>query len=293
MSDAENGPADDQAEGPSDRRAEPESGAGHVDDYVRRMRPSPEDPPQRVVVLSGLLGDSDRPGWRRLYLSRDLTRYAEFRDEDLVYREAIPAEQAPMRGFESSRVAVRRGARIDFIVSRQGQPLDEFDLDLRIGSRGARVLPVPNTLPGWCPGGSDDFDCYDTPACGYATAVGFTCFCTEATCQPTECGDTCYPTCYNTCPQTCNIDHTCVITQCVACPTQYGTCADTCPQTCANTCVQTCANTCPQTCANTCNTCQTQCGQATCGTCRTQCDQATCDCGTGRPHTCAPPCQVP
>lgn len=270
MSDAENGPADGQAEGPGDPGAESESGAAHVDDYVRRMRPNPEDPPQRVVVLSGLLGDSDRPGWRRLYLSRDLNRYAEFRDEDLVYREAIPAEQPPMRGFESSRVGVRRGARIDFIVSRQGQSLDEFDLDLRIGSRGAGALPVPNTLPGWCQGGTDDFDCYDTPGCGFATAIPTQCGFT--------CGDTCQPTCYDTCPQTCNIFHTCVLSQCAAtCQTQCGTCA----------------NTCPHTCADTCQTCQTQCG-----TCQTQCEACPtvpprCDPGTGRPHTCPPQCQVP
>ena len=235
----------------------------------RRMRPNPEEPPQRVVVLSGLLGDSDRPGWRRLYLSRDLNRYAEFRDEDLVYREAIPAEQPPMRGLESSRVGVRRGARIDFIVSRQGQPLDEFDLDLRIGSRGAGAVPVPNTLPGWCPGGTDDLDCFDTPGCGFATAIltqcGFTCG-----------GNTCYPTCYDTCPQTCDIHHTCVLSQCAAtCQTQCGTC-----------------NTCPQTCADTCQTCQTECG-----TCQTQCvcptEPPVCPHPTGRPNTCPPHCQVP
>jgi hypothetical protein len=281
MSDAENGPANDEAEGAGDPGAEAESGAGHVDEYVRRMRPNPEDPPLRVVVLSGLLGDSDRPGWRRLYLSRDLTRYAEFRDEDLIYREAIPAEQAPMRGFESSRVGVRRGARIDFVVSRQGHPLDEFDLDLRIGARGAAARPVPNTL--WdCPGDTD-FPCFLTTPCTIDSALFTQC---DDTCAPT-CFATCQPTCLATCP-TCHFGPSCVATQC-------DTCADTCPATCVNTC-NTCQTQCG-TCQTQCGTCQTQCDQATCATCRTQCDQATCDCVTNNPHvfTCGPnpQCHVP
>jgi len=271
MSDAENGSADDQAEGTSDPGAESESGAAHVDDYVRRMRPNPEGPPQRVVVLSGLLGDSDRPGWRRLYLSRDLNRYAEFRDEDLVYREAIPAEQAPMRGFESSRVAVRRGARIDFIVSRQGHPLDEFDLDLRIGSRGAAGQGIPPTrLWGWCPD-SLDFACVDTLDCQLDTVAGRTC----VTCFdcPTQGDRTCV-----TCGQA-----TCLATPCGTCET----CGEaTCQATCANTC-PTCANTCPATCANTCDTCN----RTQCGGCPTE--PPGCQHPTGRPNTCPPHCQVP
>lgn len=271
MSDAENDPADGHAEGPGNPGAESESGAAHVDDYVRRMRPNPEDPPQRVVVLSGLLGDSDRPGWRRLYLSRDLNRYAEFRDEDLVYREAIPAEQPPMRGFESSRVGVRRGARIDFIVSRQGQPLDEFDLDLRIGSRGAAALPIPNTLLGWwCPGGSDDFGCFETPGCQLATAV-------QATCRYTDCNQGTCHTCQTQCGQrTCTCgEATCIFTQC----------QDTCAEGCTNTCA-TCA-TCPATCPNTCDTCN----ETQCRPCPTE--PPGCRHPTGRPDTCPPRCQVP
>jgi hypothetical protein len=37
------------------------------DPFVGRVRPDPAQPPTPVVELVGLLGDSDRPGFRRLY----------------------------------------------------------------------------------------------------------------------------------------------------------------------------------------------------------------------------------
>ena len=305
MSDAEIGPADGSDEGRNETSADPGADAAHVDDYVRRLRPDPEASAQRVVVLSGLLGDSDRSGWRRLYLSRELTRYAEFRDEDLVYREAVPAEQAPMRGLESSRVGVKRGARIDFIVSREGQPLDEFDLDLRMGRRrrspptvAAPLLP-PQTLEEACPGDSlfeicdTAFVCPDTVQCQFATVQPT--LCGDDTCNtcPTICDNTC-----NTCPTDCNAG-TCFPTQCggtcllctqgqaTCLPTQ---CQGTCQTQCQNTCQYTrCQDTCQGTCQDTCATCHTQCQQHTCA--------ATCGCPTNNPHvnTCGPNplCRVP
>ena len=86
---------------------------GHPEDlgqdpYVERRRPDPSEPPKQVRVLEGLLGDSDREGYKRLYFTRELDNYAEFRTEDVVFREPIPSEQPPMVGLDTTRVGIRR-----------------------------------------------------------------------------------------------------------------------------------------------------------------------------------------
>jgi hypothetical protein len=59
------------------------------DSFVERLRPEPSEPPEQVRVLEGLLGDSDREGYKRLYFNRELDHYAELRIEDVVFREPI------------------------------------------------------------------------------------------------------------------------------------------------------------------------------------------------------------
>jgi hypothetical protein len=79
------------------------------DPYIERLRPDPSEPPERVRILEGLMGDSDREGYRRLCFTRELDYYAEFRAEDVVFSESIPPDQPPFwasrpRGWASSGV---------------------------------------------------------------------------------------------------------------------------------------------------------------------------------------------
>jgi hypothetical protein len=205
---------------------EPQDEAGRPtgqDPYVERLRPDPSEPPQRVIVHSGLLGNSDRPGYHRLYFNRALNHYAEFKTEDVVYTEPIPPEQPPFLGEQATRVTLKRDATIDYTRSRRARPLDEFDLDVRLGrslrmaraadedefTEGPRCEPpdiepatdftcmgkcVPETSPTWCglPGSTCLEVCEATPFfC--RTQHGATC----GTCQGNTC-QTCW-TCQATC----------------------------------------------------------------------------------------------
>jgi hypothetical protein len=259
------GESGDRPEGAADRPQDP---------LVEQLRPDPSQPPQPALTLSGLLGDSDREGFRRLYFTADLGYYAEFRVEDVLALVAIAPDQAPFIGHEATRVTLRRDAMIEYTHTRTARPLDEFDLDVRLGA--TRVPPggAPDTFVAtcWetCPVG-----CIEIPG-----GTDQTCFCGGDTVQITICrGRTCVDVCTNA---TCRTD--CGQATCDTCHTQCGqaTCA-TC-RTCNTQCGQA---TC-DTCQTNCGTCQTNCGQATCDTCETRCGQPTCartcDCVTRNPH---------
>jgi hypothetical protein len=199
------------------------------DPYVERLKLDPSQPAKRVVELVGLPGNSDRPGYQRLYLTTKLDYYAEFLTSDMVYSEAVAAGQSPFPRHEAARVSVSRDATIHYIWARSLQPVDEFDLDVRLGApaSGAAAPALPVTPPDGC----------QTPP--------------VHTCQP--CGLTAV-TCETRCNQNTCIGHgTCGITLCLqaACIfTQGGqaTCAHTaCQQMTCVTCVvpgNTCAATC-------------------------------------------------
>jgi hypothetical protein len=188
-------------------------------------------------------------------LTGKLDYYAEFLISAMAHSATVPAEQSPIAGQEATSVSLPRDAAIQYIWATSVQPMDEFDLDVRLGTPGSAMAAV-----------------------GIATRV--------ATCFPDNSG---CGTCNGTC-DTCHPQRTCVT--CDTCETRCNqatcqTCQTRCGQaTCVNTC-QTCQTQCNQaTCANTCQTCQTQCNQATCATCQTcqtQCNQATC-------HTCHTRC---
>jgi hypothetical protein len=115
---------------------EPAEGAERRQDpIVERLRPDPAQQPEPTVTMAGFRGDSDRPGFRRLYFTRGLDYYAEFRDEDVIGISAIPAEVAPFPGEEATRVTLRRDAQVAFTRTRTAGPPDDFDLDIRIGPR--------------------------------------------------------------------------------------------------------------------------------------------------------------
>jgi len=108
------------------------------DPLVKRLRSGPSEPPQPVRMLVGFSGESDREGHWRLYFTRELDSYAEFRREDIVYSEPIPREQAPHVGYDATRVGIKRDATIEYTQVRTPRYVDEFDLDIKLGGRYAR-----------------------------------------------------------------------------------------------------------------------------------------------------------
>ena len=163
---------------------------------VARLKPDIAQPARQVIELVGLPGDSDRAGHQRLYLTARLDYYAELLIEDIVYSEAVPADASPIAGQEATRVGIRRDATINYTWVRSPEPVDEFDLDVRLGAAMAAGL-APAFISG-----------HPGAPCGLHTVGG------QATCPITYC---------NTCPNT----------KCNTCP---NTCAATCPNTCHETC---------------------------------------------------------
>ena len=135
------------------------------DPFVERRKQGLSQPPEPVRVLAGLLGDSDREGYRRLYFSRQLDSYAEFRIEDVVDRELIPANQAPFPGLDASRVSIRRDAPVWYTRVRTPRPVDEFDLDIRLG-RGGRSGQISAMAETWEAECAYTYGCPQTIDCG-------------------------------------------------------------------------------------------------------------------------------
>jgi hypothetical protein len=219
---------------------------------VGQLKPDPAQPAKRVVVLVGLPGNSDRSGFQRLYLSTKLDYFAEFSASDIVSTETVPAAESPLSGYEATKVSIGRDATIHYVRVRSPQPVDEFDLDVRLGAPVAaapqlHISPI-NGCTDTCPGVATCKTCDTCPHTQCQTCQ---------TCQTCQ-GATCHAA------ATCVGHGTCVATQCVAGPNDV-----------RNPCVYTNnqGNTC-NTCAATCQTCFTACNQATCV--NTQCQQATC-----------------
>jgi len=113
----------------SDDAADPHNGPEAAaerpqDPLVDRLRPNSSEPPLRGMTLSGFLGDSDRPGFRRLYFTADLSSYAEFRAEDALMLGSIPAGEPPFVGEEATRVTIRDGAMIEYTQARTARAVD-------------------------------------------------------------------------------------------------------------------------------------------------------------------------
>jgi hypothetical protein len=254
--------------------SEPGDGSGNPrlpqHPLVEQRKPDPNQPAKRVLELVGLPGNSDRSGYQRVYLSTKLDYYAEFLDSDIVSTAPVPAAESPFPGYDATRVSIGRDATIHYVRVRSPQPVDEFDLDVRLGAPAAAAAPaaLPIISPpnvGCTEGG---LTCFSCPRTG--------CFNTCGTCH-TQCA-----TCPATCPNTCAGHHTCAAGATCA---GHGTCVTYCvagPNDVNNPCVFT-ANQ-----AGTCNTCVfTACNQATCA--HTNCQQATCFTCPGA-ATCANTC---
>lgn len=216
------------------------------DPRVERLRPDPSKRPLRSRALAGLWGDSDRPGFARLYLTRDLSVYAEFLVEDVITTTEIPPERGPLVGEQATRVELPQDANVDITRSRRAADINEFDLDVRFGS-DVRFASV-----GFASSGPDDCLKGD-----------------EDTVFP--CGHTCDPFLCKTfvgpgggqCPgrggrgggsADCQTD------TCNTCDTQCGTCHTDVANTNCGTCDTDIANT-------NCGTCHTDLGQTNCGGC--------------------------
>jgi hypothetical protein len=216
---------------------------GRQDPLVERLRPDAAAPPPQVLVLVGLLGNSDRPGHKRLYFSTAMDFYAEIRIEDIVHRAAIEAAHPPFVGHEASRLTIKRSAVIHYVRSVLATALDDFDIDIQVSPGGGSGIHTLTYTVGNC--GGTGGGCPGTLGCPNPT-------------EPvTQCGMTCQ-TC-NTCQTRCN--------------------AYTC-QTCNTQCNQGTCHTCNQ---QTCQTCNTQCNQATCYTCHTCQTQCSVECALNNP----------
>jgi hypothetical protein len=123
------------------------------DDYVSRRRPRPSDAAPGGVTISGVLGDSEREGFRRLYLTQDLNRYVEFASADVIEVSDVPADQPPFVGDEATSVTLRPDAHVDFTRTHTA---DEFDIQvspLRMPEAQWDWLPPGDfwTHRWWCP----------------------------------------------------------------------------------------------------------------------------------------------
>jgi hypothetical protein len=166
--------------------------SGPQDPQVQRFRPKPEDTPQRRLALVGFLGDSDRPGHRRLYFTARLDYYVEFKIDDALAAVSIPPERAPFPGAEATEVTLREGAVLSYTRTTQARPVDEFDIDLRRLPRRTQRRPhLRAAATDWGTCGEE---------CGSLAGT-----CPEATCIGATCGVTCDETCGGeaTCAVTC------------------------------------------------------------------------------------------
>jgi len=249
------------------------------------------------VTIAGLLGDSDRTGSRRLYLTTRLDYFVEFRSDDVVTVEDVGVDEAPFPGLDATRVSLVGDATLDWTRRATGGA-DLFAVE----ARDAIVLPESvETWEARCPGITEPFGHSDFDPCRpggggrpgggtfgpWPTQAGHTC----ATCAQDTCATCGRGTC-NTCGRgtcvTCGQDTcvTCGGNTCNTCGRQTcepfcrnpgggfpagtgatcdGTCScpgATCEGTCVScrgTCDASCGGSCQETCGETCNTCAGTC----------------------------------
>ncbi|GGV46097.1 hypothetical protein GCM10010293_54310 [Streptomyces griseoflavus] len=188
---------------------------GPQDPLVEKLRPDPSQPPESGLTVSGLLGDSDRPGHRRLYLTKGLDSFIEFSVSDVLDSSRIPSERAPFVGAEATQLTLRKGAHIAHTRTTSVRPPDEFDLDLRqrratpFGGPGRRGPQPTRRRPQFRAAVYDEntnpVDYYTQPILtdpeGDCRPVPWTEGFWTCTCGDWGCTNTCdiWPTCESTC----------------------------------------------------------------------------------------------
>ena len=264
--------------------------AARINDPGTGRRPS--------LTLVGLLGDSDRAGCRRLYLTTRLDYFVEFRTAEVVVVEDVAPAEPPFPGLDATRVTLVGEATVDWVRRATGS--DPFLLEARDAvTLPAEVTDLAHTWEANCPRVTHRFGHSDFEPCRpggggtgggtfgpWPTRAGPTCgACTQDSCA--TCGENTCNSCWG---------GTCVTCQGARCATMPGTCQTcgraTCEPGCTNTggisaggtCDATCAS-CPGfTCENTCVSCRGTCDPSCGGSCRATCEQ-TCETCAG---TCLP-----
>jgi hypothetical protein len=193
------------------------------DPIVDRLKHDPAQPTVPTLTLIGFFGESDRPGHRRLYFTRTLDNFAEFRAEDVLHIATIPPEEPPFIGEQATRVSIRRDATVHYTRTRTARPLDEFDLDVKLRARpmrraGGLLGKKDETLEACDTQGPPNCEtancetqavCHTQAGCETKgeTYCGWPCA-TQATCD-TNCGSNCLWTTCETCQPTQCDQYTC------------------------------------------------------------------------------------
>jgi hypothetical protein len=81
--------------------------------FVEKVMPDPSNPTS-VASWLGLLGKSTEDGCWRLYLTIELDGYIEFKEEDALAFDIVPAEHSPLK-VEAARVYLEPSARIKHV----------------------------------------------------------------------------------------------------------------------------------------------------------------------------------
>lgn len=119
------------------------------DPFVAARISDPKASPPRTFAVAGLLGDSDRPGRRRLYLNTRLDFWVEFRTDDVVAVESLAPDQPPFVGLDATRVELLRDASLEYVRSQTAGAEDPFAIQ-------AETAPGPllsaQTWEAECPG---------------------------------------------------------------------------------------------------------------------------------------------
>jgi len=200
-------------------------------ELIARLKGSSPQMPAGLTTYVGLLGRSTREGYWILYLTLDMSRYVEVREEDIASAVDLPPDRSPFGSLGGTMLFVRSDATVTTIQTTStthpaGEPADEFDLDIRLGRAGPAARPLTVT----CPGDT----CRTCDTCrGQATCHTCRTQCNQATCHTcqTQCDQATCQTC-QTCQTQCNqaTCHTCQTqcnqASCHACT--HGTCFRTC-----------------------------------------------------------------
>ena len=79
-----------------------------MDDFVRRVVPDPNNPPN-ALLLSGYLGESSEEGHTRLYFDTSLSTYVEIPNDAILHTEPIPESSSSLGG---SYIWINRDAEV-------------------------------------------------------------------------------------------------------------------------------------------------------------------------------------
>jgi hypothetical protein len=120
----------------SDNAEEPRGGPEGLEPDPLAERLTPDG----AVMLEGILGKGPTDDVWHLFLDRELTRRAEFKASDVIHSEKIREEDPPFLGTQSTRVYLRRGARVVYTTTRSREVQAEFlrgDIEARVTAEAA------------------------------------------------------------------------------------------------------------------------------------------------------------